>query len=523
MKISLPFRSLLVAPLLGAVMLTTPATAQLWHSDQGDGTYRNPVLYADYPDPDIIRVGSDYYFATTTFVDVPGITILHSKDLINWTIATHVVPHLDGMPQYDLKQGNAYRKGLFAASLRWHDGTFYIAITPVGQNTRIYYAKSIKGPWRYHELDRVAFDPGLFIDDDGSAYIASSYNADGTITLLTLNKTLSHVTGAKKIYYIKGAEGSKIVKRKGWYYLFNAIPPRMALTVSRARSLYGPWKTHEQISDKTGGHQGAVVDLPDGRWVGFVMRDSGAIGRMTNISPVFWKDGWPVWGTPAAPGRVPEHAKKPIDGFPIAVPATSDSFSKPTLGLQWQWNHNPDNSRWSLTERPGYLRLHPTIADQFWDARNSLIQKAQGPRSRGTVKLDITHVKPGDRCGFGTLGQYSAQLAVGRTPAGAPTLGMTLTEDTIEGPKDIAHTTPKAIQGNTVWLRTALDFKTDKGHFTYSLDGTHWQAIGNPFPLAFAWRTGTFQGEQFALFCYNPKDSSGYLDVDSFTLDAGPG
>ncbi|MBR0552807.1 glycoside hydrolase family 43 protein [Stakelama marina] len=505
-----------------AIFAGVPATAaQVWQSDQGDGSYRNPVLYADYPDPDIIRVGSDFYFVTTTFADVPGITILHSKDLINWTIASHVVPRLDDTKRYDLKNGGAYRKGLFAASLRHHGGMFYLAVTPVGQNTRIYYSRDIRGPWRYHELDRAAFDPGLFIDDDGSAYIATSYNADGTITLLTLDKTLSHVTGARKIHYIKGAEGSKIIKRKGWYYLFNAIPPRLGLTVSRARNLFGPWETRNEIDDRTGGHQGALVDLPNGGWFGFVMRDSGAIGRMTNMSPVFWRDGWPIWGTPDAPNRVPDHAEKPIKGFPLAQPAASDDFSRPRLGLQWQWNHNPDDSRWSLTERPGFLRLRPTVANQLWTARNTLVQKGQGPRSTGTVKLDTSHVERGDRCGFGTFGQYSAQLTVSRDRDGQATLSTALTEDTEAGPKTNVDATARPVPGNNLWLRASLDFKTDRGRFSYSTDGQRWTRIGTPFPLAFAWRTGTFQGEQFALFCYNRSQSSGYLDIDSFTLTPG--
>ena len=384
-----------VAALAALLALTAGAgPAQVWRSDQGDGSFRNPVLYADYPDPDVIRVGRDYYLASTTFANVPGITILHSRDLINWTIASHLVDRLEGLPQYDLKGGNAYRKGLYASSLRYHDGTYYLANTPVGQKTRIWYARDVRGPWRYHELEREAFDPGLFIEPDGRAYLATASTADGTITLLTLDATLAHVTDARRIHYIKGAEGSKIIRRGDYYYLFNALPPRLALSVSRSRSLFGPWETRDQIDDKSGGHQGALVDLPDGRWFGFVMEDSGAIGRMTNMSPVFWQDDWPVWGTPAAPGRVPRRAAKPIPGAPFAEPATSDDFSAPRLGLQWQWNHNPDPARWSLTQRPGWLRLRPTVATRVWSARNTLTQKGQGPASRGEVKLDIGIWRP---------------------------------------------------------------------------------------------------------------------------------
>ena len=501
-----------------SLLFATAASAQVWRSDQGDGSYRNPVLYADYPDPDIIRVGRDYYFASTTFANTPGITILHSRDLVNWTITSHLVARLEGRPQYDLVGGNAYRKGLYASSLRYHAGTYYLANTPVGQNTRIWYARDVRGPWRYHELDRQAFDPGLFIEPDGRAYLATASTADGTITLLTLDRALAHVTASRKIHYIKGAEGSKLLRRGDYYYLFNALPPRLALSVSRSHSLFGPWETRDQIDDTTGGHQGALVDLPDGRWFGFVMEDSGAIGRMTNISPVFWRDDWPIWGTPAALGRVPRQAAKPIAGHRFAEPATSDDFGRRRLGLQWQWNHNPDPERWSLAARPGWLRLRPTVAERFWSARNTLTQKGQGPASRGEVKLDIARLAPGDRCGFGTLGQISANLTVTRNANRRARVAMEVTTDRVEGAQTETRATTDLPPGDTLWLRTDMDFTTSRGRVAYSADGVRWTGLGGDFPLAFAWQTGTFQGEQFALFCYAPARSTGWIDIDSFRL-----
>jgi beta-xylosidase len=501
-----------------ALTCASVAEAQAWRSDQGDGTYSNPILYADYPDPDIIRVGQDFYFTTTTFVNTPGITVLHSKDLVNWEIVSHVVPRLDGRPQYDMQGGTAYRSGLFATSLRHHDGMFWLAVTPVGQNTRIYYAKDARGPWAYHELDRQAFDPGLFFDTDGKAYIFTSIGSDGTETLLSLNQDLSRIVDSRKIYYDKGAEGSKVIKKDGWYYLFNAMPSHLALVVSRSRSLDGPWETHSQIDDTTGGHQGALVDLPDGDWYGFVMRDSGAIGRTTNLSPIFWRDGWPVWGTPDAPNQVPKTSPKPVKGYPFMEPATSDDFSGKTLGLQWQWNHNPDDSRWSLSERPGFLRLKATQGPDFWNARNTLTQKGQGPFSRGVVKLDIRHVGQGDSCGFGALGKFNGQIAVTGADKGSHTLSMKVIEATEGAPNIDTRVTNVAVKGDTLWLRTDMDFRTNLARVDYSLDNKNWTNLGGDFPLAYDWRTGTFQGEQYAIFCYNTAPSNGYLDIDSFSL-----
>jgi beta-xylosidase len=507
---------------LTAGLIAAAAPAQVWRSDQGDGTYRNPVLFADYPDPDVIRVGEDFYFVSTTFANAPGVTILHSKDLVNWTIASHVVDRLDGDPRYDLKGGGDYRHGFYAASLRRHSGMFYLAVTPVGHKTRIYRSARIDGPWIYRELDREAFDPALFIDADGTAYLGTSVGTDGTLTLLTLNGDLSAVTAAKVAYYNKGAEGSKIIRHDGWYYLFNAIPSKLAMTVSRSRSLWGPWETKSSIDDKTGGHQGAIVDLPDGGWYGFVMVDAGAIGRMTNISPVYWKDGWPFWGTPENPDHVPDRSPKPILGHPFAEPPSSDDFSAPKLGLQWQWNHNPDDGKWSLTQRPGFLRLHATEAEGIWTARNTLTQKAQGPRMRAVAKIDAGGIKAGDICGLGSFGKYNAQLAVVGGANGARFLRMQLTESTVQGPRTEVRVPALPVSARVLWLRVDMDFETKQGQLSYSSNNKSWNEAGGAFPLAFDWRTGTFQGQQIALSCYNPAPRGGYLDIDSFTLSPLP-
>jgi len=503
--------------LAGMAALAVPAitSAQVWRGDRGDGTYANPPLNADYPDPDIIRVGKDFYFASTTFANAPGLTLLHSRDLVNWDILSRLLPRLDGARTFDMAAGGSYRHGIYAPSLRYHAGTFYVAVTPVGQHTRIYRARDPRGPWTHVTLDRAAFDPALFFDDDGAVYLATSIGSDGTITLHTLDRAVTRITASRVIYYNKGAEGSKLIKRNGFYYLFNAIPGRLALTVSRARALDGPWETRAQIDDTTGGHQGAIVDLPGGGWYGFVMRDSGAIGRVTNISPVFWRDDWPVWGTPDAPGRVPDVARKPIAGQPFAEPPSSDDFAARTLGRQWQWNHNPLDRRWSLSERPGWLRLHAAPGSQFWWARNTLVQKGQAPRGRGEILVDTRGLKPGDVCGFGTLGKFSAQLSV---LGGTNTLTMRVTEDRKDGPHVEIREAARRFRGTRLWLRTDMDFPAKVATLSYSDDGRRFTPIGRTVPLVFDWQTGTFQGVQFALSCYNPAGTGGWLDVDRFTL-----
>jgi beta-xylosidase len=271
------------------------------------------------------------------------------------------------------------------------------------------------------------------------------------------------------------------------------------------------------LDDTKGGHQGAIIDLGDGSWYGFIMRDCGAVGRMTNLCSIFWKDDWPIWGTPETPGRVPSSARKPIQGKTVCQPATSDEFDSTTLGLQWLWNHNPDDSRWSLAERRGWLRLRPTASADFWHARNTLTQKGQGPVSCGEVKFDLRGMKAGDICGFGTLGKINGHIAAECQPDGAIKLAMRVIVDA--GASETRVLTPPLPRGD-LYLRTVLDFVRNKATCAYSVDGAQWTTLGGEFDLAFDWRTGTFQGEQFAIFCYNPAPSNGFVDVDWFKFNA---
>ena len=485
--------------------------------DNRDGTYTNPPLYADYPDPDIIRVGDDFYFASTTFANSPGLVLLHSQDLVNWETVGYVIDRLDGDPKYDMAGGTAYRNGVFAPSLRYHKGTFYVAVTPNGKPTRIYYSRDIRGPWKHHVLGDSAFDPGLFFDDDGTPCLFTSGGWDGHVSRKTLSPDLDRVVATRKLFYVRGIEGSKALKINGWYYVFNALPARLSLMCSRTRRLDGPWETIRVLDDRTGGHQGAIVDLPDGRWYGFVMRDSGPIGRVTNICPITWKNDWPLWGEPDNLGRVPAQARKPITDHPAIARPISTDFDGLRLPVDWQWNHNPDDTRWSLSERPGYLRLRPTPAPDFWHARNSLTHKGWGPTSCAVAKLDIAHLEPGDLAGLGMLGKSLATLAVRRSADGRAALTFS------SGVEHGAEIAPKASaeigRAQVVHLALRMDFTLGKGRCGYSLDGKAFTAIGGEFPLLFDWRTGTFQGEQYAVFCYSPKPGAGYLDIDSIRFE----
>jgi beta-xylosidase len=487
--------------------------------------YVNPPIYADYPDPDIIRVGNDFYFTTTTFIDVPGLTILHSQDLVHWEVVTHLIPQLTGSANYNITNGvQNYGNGVFASSIRYYNGTFYVVDQPNGQPTAtMFYSTNIAGPWQSHVLNTGAFDPGLYIETNGTGYIVTAGGWQNNTTFLTLNSAFSSVVATHVITNGLGLEGSHAYKRGNYYYIFNAQPSTESMYVSRATNLFGPYTFMKVLSDYNngnpiGGHQGGIVDMPDGSDYGFVMKDSGTIGRMTYISPIFWTNNWPVWGTTNAPGRVPATAPMPIVGAPAYTIPTSDDFSSPTLGLQWQFNHNPDNTRWSLTDRPGFLRLHPTAATNFWYARNTLIQKGQGPWSGVEVKFDLSNLQSGDICGLGALGQSNGTIAVTCNSPGNYTLSQNLIISTDSTKNNLINTTVATAPyaNTTVFLRLGMDFIQSKGTVLYSADGLNWTQLGGQFNIAFNYLTGTFQGEQFAMFCYNPQPGAGYLDVDWF-------
>ncbi len=489
-----------------------------WQSDNGDGTFSNPVLYADYPDPDIIRVDTNFFMVSTTFADSPGLVVLRSPDMVNWDVISHAATTLD-MGGYDMSGGaTKYRQGMWASSIRHHNGTFYIVVSPVGANARVYYATDPEGPWNYHQLDRGAYDPGFFIDDDGTGYIFCNNSPQ---SVLTLNATYSSVVSQTDNVVNSGGEGSHLIKRGSYYYLFNANPGTwpFQLRCSRATNIFGPWETgHVCLTATTGGHQGAIVDINDSdEWFGFVHQDSGAVGRMPRIGPVYWSNNWPVFGTVGNPNVIAATYTKPVAGQPLAQPDTDDDFSGSTLGLQWQWNHNPDNTRWSLTERSGHLRLRPTQSSEFWTARNTITQKGQGPKSSGVVKLDISSLQNGDVAGFGTLGSVNGHIYVTADAGGSKTLGMAV-DDRAIGFTTYAANVP--FSGSTLYLRTDLDFTSNLGTCSYSADGISWTRLGGDFDLKFDISTGTFQGEKFAIFCYNPNtaSSTGYVDVDSFTF-----
>jgi xylan 1,4-beta-xylosidase len=502
------------AILIFIFLVTCASLFAEWQSDNGDGTFKNPPLYADYPDPSIIRVGNDFYLASSTFVNSPGLVILHSQDLVNWEIASHCISSLPTGGAYDMIGGVKYANGCFAPSLAYNNGTFYVAVDLNGDGgTRIYHATNPAGPWSYNQLSTGYFDPCLFFDN-GTPYIIWGGAWENSIKIIQLNSSLNGTTGSQStILSYNNIEGSHLVKRGSYYYLFNAVPAN-SLVCSRATTIKGPYSGTTTLARAgSGGHQGGIVDLPDGSYWGYLHQDDGAPGRMTRICPITWSNDWPLFGRSGYTGTVESSYTKPIANKPIMVPAASDEFNSSTLGLQWMWNHNPDNSKWSFTGSA--LRLKATTGSDFWHARNSLIQKGQGQTSSGSIRIDCTAMQSGDIMGLGILGDPRGYIAVTTSP-----------KRIIMSEEDSVKATVNNVSANILYFRVEMNFSNKQAKFFWRDDSTTtWQSLGTTITMGFDWQNGTFQGEQYAILCFNTGSSSGYMDVDWFRLDdkAGPG
>ena len=506
------FKKFYLFLLILCLLLSQITFAYAWQSDNGNGTFNNPVMYADYPDPSMIRVGNYFYLATSTFVNVPGLVISRSEDMVNWKIIGHCIDTFTGNNAYNMQGGVKYGGGCFAPSIAYKNGTFYVVVTPNGENTRIYSATDAAGPWKYSVLNGSYFDPALFIEDDGTPYLVFGGAWQNKISMIQLNSGLSAATGSEKVILsYNNVEGSHLVKAKGKYYLFNAVPAQK-LVCSRASSLWGPYgETTTLCTAGKGGHQGGIVDLPDGSYWGYLHQDDGGIGRMTRICPITWENGWPMFGREGHLGVVEASYTKPILNKAVKVPQASDEFNGSTLGLQWMWNHNPDNTKWSLTGSA--LRLKTTTGSDFWHARNSLTQKGQGLTSSGTIKIDCSTIQPGDIGGLGMLGDPRGYIAVTGNP-----------KRIIMSEEDSVKATVNNITSNILYLRIEMNFSNKQAKFFWKDDeAKSWQPLGTTITMGFDWQYGTFQGEQYAILNFNPSGSSGYMDVDWFRLNDTPG
>ncbi len=490
----------------------------------------NPIIFADAPDLSMIRVGNNYYMSSTTMHMNPGVPIMKSTDLVNWKIVSYAYDTLGHSDELTLQNGKSdYGRGSWASSLRYHNGIYYVStFSGTTGRTYIYSTKNIeRGPWKRIDFKPSLHDHSLFFEDDGKAYMV--YGA-GKINLVELNDDLSGLKkGAVPKVIIENAslpagpnvglasEGSQLFKINGKYYIFNITWPRNGMRtviVHRSDQLVGPYEGKVALQD-LGVAQGGLISTPDGKWFSYLFRDFGAVGRIPYLVPVKWEKDWPILGIN---GKVPEVLDLPVSKGLIPGIVASDEFNRkkgyPALPLVWQWNHNPDHTFWSVTNRPGFLRLTTARLDSnILLVRNMLTQRTIGPASTGTISIDISNMKAGDQAGLMLLQQKFGWVGV-KHNGNKKTIVMVSAENGTTEAEQI----PDEVK--TVFLKAQCDFKnrTDKGYFFYSFDGKTWKAIGQPLKMTYT--LPHFMGYRFGLFNYATKTTGGYVDFDYFRIEA---
>ncbi|WP_226037463.1 glycoside hydrolase family 43 protein [Aquibacillus saliphilus] len=503
-----------------------------WMDKRDQCTFENPILTVDVPDPDVIRVGEVFYMSSTTMHMNPGVPIMKSYDLLDWEIVNYVYDVLADDNEQTLNNGkNEYGKGSWASSLRYHQGLFYLVVGSLATGkTYIFQTDNIEhGNWKRFTLDGYYHDMSLLFDDDGRVYLVYD-GGDIKVIELTedataikeggLNKTIipdASLVASEKEDVGLPAEGAHIQKINGYYYVFTITWPknshRMQL-VHRAESIDGYYQGRIAVSDPTGTAQGGIVDTVDGKWYGLLFRDNGSVGRLPCLLEVRWEDGWPVFGDR---GLIPNKMHCPVSNKTSKqhiVQSDEFNYDTNTLGLVWQWNHNPDNDYWSVTERPGFLRLkNGKISADLEEARNTLTQRTFGPECSGQIAMEIANMKDGDVAGFAAFQKDYGYVGVKMKESTKSIVMVNASTGLAEEIERIP------LEADRVYFRVDFDYKnqTDKAYFYYSLDGENWKQIGNTLQMCY--KLDHFMGYRFALFNFAEDTTGGFVDFDYFRLE----
>jgi len=502
--------------IIGSCLLLDGQNTGSW-GDQGNGTYINPILNADYSDPDVIRVGDKYYMVCSEF-HFMGMPVLESTDMVNWKIIAQVFRSID-LPGYSTNE--RYAGGTWAPALRYHNNRFWMYVCTPGEGLLMSSSEKPEGPWDPLHLVQATpgwEDPCPFWDDDGTAYLGRSQVGAGPIIIHKMSsdgKTL--LDDGVTVYTGPVAEGTKIHKLNGYYYL--SIPEGGVQggwqTILRSKNIYGPYEKKVVLetgsTNINGPHQGSLVDTPEGDWWFYHFQARGSIGRIVHLQPVIWQDNWPVIGVDIDRNGIGEPVyvwRKPdVKGDPsIKAHQSNDDFNSPELGLQWQWNHNPDDSRWSLTEKNGYLTLEAGKAENFVLARNTLTQKLMGFTGEAVTEMDMSNISEGQKAGLCSMGGKTNNL-IGVTKKGNQLFVFMESMGKI--------TDEKAIRGRRIWFKVTLDIETHNNQFWYSTDNKNFISLGNTFMTSF----GNWKGTRLGLYSFNEKDESGSAAFNWFTYE----
>jgi beta-xylosidase len=500
--------------------LLMPGLSNAQQSDNGNGTYTNPVIWSDFPDNDVIRVKDTYYMVATSMFYFPGVPILKSKDLVNWEYATNAVQEFKQHPFYDLNGGNRYAHGQWASSLRYHNGKFYVLFLTLDEGGMLLTADKAEGPWQLHKLPKAFYDAGLFFDEDGRTYVVHGYSK---LSITEVDHNLAPISKDSVIVdkvQRKGLEGSHVYHVNGYYYIYATYGGGDGYQVAlRSKNIYGPYEEKVVLKDDMnlpgkGVHQGGLVQTQTGEWWSIIFQDRDGVGRVPTLQPVTWINDWPIVGKNGK--AVVTHTKPNVGRtWPVKVLPTSDEFGGSYLGPQWSWNHNPDNASWSLTENKGYLRLKTAkIVKALPEARNTLTQRMFGPYSIGVAEFKIGNMINGDVCGLGVFQNPYAYVGV----------AMKNNRKQIIMVDNGTVIDSAALDNNTtsIYLKANAVTTTDQVTFSYSLDNVSFKPIGHVFTMKFSLKM--FTGNRFALFNYATEKKGGWVDINWFrmTTHTGP-
>jgi beta-xylosidase len=496
--------------------------------DQGDGTYKNPILPGDYPDLDAVRVGSDYYAISSTDHFAPGMVVLHSKDLVNWQIVGHVVDDLTAIsPELNWDKMSRYGRGIWAGSIRYHEGKFWVYFFTPDDGLFMSTAKDPAGPWEplYHMWNVTGWDDCCpFWDDDGQAYLVATNVAAGfEVRLFKMSPDGKYLLlGSDKVIHKSlGAANNKLYKfQENYCHFFSEMHgDNRVLMMGRSKNIDGPYETKQlqhvsQAVDREP-NQGGLVQTEKGDW--WLLTHQGTLGwdgRPTSLLPVTWINGWPIPGKPGADGlgTMVWSAKKPVDGSPVMVPQTDDEFDGGKLGPQWEWNFQPRKDKWSLSERPGFLRLHafkPLADGGVQKAGNTLTQRSmRTAHADATIKMDISNMADGQQAGMCHLSETYSALGIFQV-GGVRMLIYSDNGKITAGPR---------ITDSNIWLKSNWE-EPGQTQYQYSLDGTTFTPFGSPYTLGW----GNYRGDRICIYSYNSVDESGFVDVNWFHYSfAGP-
>ena len=530
--------------------------SQVWVADRGDGTYQNPVLYADYSDPDACRVGNDFYMTSSSFNCLPGLQILHSNDLVNWRIIGAAIPYR--LTPVSTPERPEHGNRVWAPAIRHHNGEFYIFWGDPDQGVFMTKARDPQGPWTEPVLVKAGqgiIDPCPLWDDDGQVYLVHAYAGSraqlkSVIAICQLNEEATQAVTPSRIVFDgheahPTCEGPKFYKKGGYYYIFHPAGgvPTGWQVVLRSKNVYGPYECKTVLAQGNtsvnGPHQGAWVDTPTGEDWFLHFQDVGAYGRLVHLQPMKWKDGWPVIGTdPDGDGcgePVLSHRKPDVGRtYPVCTPQESDEFDGYTLSPQWQWHANI-NEKWAYyAGNHGFVHLYsyPVVPQyrNLWDVANLLLQKTPAPNFTATMKLTFSPTKQykGERTGLVVMGMDYAALVLENTASGL-TLSQVVCHGADKGQPEQVNASVGLKEG-TVYLRVKFGcdgrkiVQSEGGHdllvtcdFSYSTDGRTFSPLGTTFQA----REGKWIGAKVGTFCTRPAikaSDGGWADVDWFRI-----